>query len=120
MTEQKPPVTVGEEVDVRVEAVGEKGDGIVRRKGFVLFVSGATKGEEIRIKITKVLEKVGFATKIGPAQGPIEDSKPKSKKPRRERVSDADVAAVMSHRDSDKPGPEDSDDFGSDLEDEDF
>lgn len=119
MAEQKPPVEVGEEIDVRVEAVGEKGDGIVRRKGFVLFVSGATKGEEIRIKVTKVLEKVGFATKVGPAQGPIEDSKSK-KKPRRERISDEDVKSVLSNKEDEGPGPDDSDDFGADLDDEDL
>ena len=34
------PVRVGEEVDVKIEAVGEKGDGIARVKGFVLFVPG--------------------------------------------------------------------------------
>jgi len=36
----KPPVEVGEELDVVIEAVGEKGDGIAKKNGFVLFPSG--------------------------------------------------------------------------------
>ncbi|MDP7181809.1 MAG: TRAM domain-containing protein [Candidatus Woesearchaeota archaeon] len=59
--EQKPPVSVGEEIDVTIEAVGEKGDGIAKKEGFVLFVPGVKEGDQVRIKITKVLNKVGFA-----------------------------------------------------------
>ncbi|MDP6294220.1 MAG: TRAM domain-containing protein, partial [Candidatus Woesearchaeota archaeon] len=53
--EQKPPVSVGEEIDVTIEAVGEKGDGIAKKEGFVLFVPGVKEGDQVRIKITKVL-----------------------------------------------------------------
>jgi predicted RNA-binding protein with TRAM domain len=63
-----PPVREGEEIDVTIEAVGEKGDGIARKQGFVLFVPGTKQGEEARIRVTKVLAKVGFAEKIGAAQ----------------------------------------------------
>ena len=69
------PVSVGEEIDVKIEAVGEKGDGIARRKGFVLFVPNTNEGDEVRIRITKVLRKVGFAEVIGAAQAPIESEK---------------------------------------------
>jgi len=60
-------VREGEELDVRVEAVGEKGDGIARKDGFVLFVPNTKAGDEIRIRVTKVLAKVGFAEKVGEA-----------------------------------------------------
>ena len=30
------PVNVGDEIDVKIEAVGEKGDGVAKVKGFVL------------------------------------------------------------------------------------
>ena len=33
------PVNVGDELDVKIEAVGEKGDGIAKKEGFVLFLS---------------------------------------------------------------------------------
>jgi predicted RNA-binding protein with TRAM domain len=62
-----PPVREGEEIDVTIEAVGEKGDGIAKQKGFVLFVPGTKAGERVKIRITRVLSKVGFAQVIGPA-----------------------------------------------------
>ena len=62
-----PPVREGEEVDVTVEAVGEKGDGIAKVKGFVIFVPGTKAGERVRVKISRVLQKVGFGQVIGPA-----------------------------------------------------
>lgn len=59
------PVKVGEEIDVKIEAVGEKGDGIAKKNGFVLFVPGVKEGQEVRIRVTKVLRKVGFAEVVG-------------------------------------------------------
>ena len=61
------PVKVGEELDVTIEAVGEKGDGIAKKNGFVLFVPGVKEGQQVRIRITKVLRKVGFAEVVGKA-----------------------------------------------------
>ena len=65
-----PPVREGDEVDVYVEAVGEKGDGICKVKGFVIFVPGVKEGENIKVRITKVLRKVGFGEKVGEGQAP--------------------------------------------------
>ena len=62
------PVKVGDELDVKIEAVGEKGDGIAKKDGFVLFVPGAKKDDEVRIKVTRVLQKVGFAEVVGQKQ----------------------------------------------------
>ena len=59
------PVKVGEELDVTIEAVGEKGDGIAKKNGFVLFVPGVKEGQQVRIRVTKVLRKVGFAEVVG-------------------------------------------------------
>jgi len=61
------PVKVGEELDVSIEAVGEKGDGIAKKNGFVLFVPNVKQGDNVRIRITKVFKKVGFAEVIGEA-----------------------------------------------------
>ena len=73
-----PPVSVGDEIDVRIEAVGEKGDGIARKRGFVLFIPKTRAGDEVRIRITKVLQKVGFAEVIGKTQGSPETSAPRA------------------------------------------
>lgn len=59
------PVKVGDELDVKIEAVGEKGDGIAKKDGFVLFVPGTKQGDEVRIRVTRVLQKVGFAEVVG-------------------------------------------------------
>ena len=85
------PVKVGDELDVKIEAVGEKGDGIAKKDGFVLFVPGTKKDQNVKIKVTRVLQKVGFAEVVGqksegsseeesqesyeePAQGPSQES----------------------------------------------
>jgi len=60
-----PPVKVGDELDVTVEAVGEKGDGLAKKNGFVLFIPGVKEGQQVKIRVTKVLRKVGFAEVIG-------------------------------------------------------
>lgn len=78
---QTPPVSEGEEFDVTIEAVGEKGDGIARKQGFVLFVANTKQGDRVKIRVTKVLQKVGFAEKIGDAPPPsAPEKRPKQEK----------------------------------------
>lgn len=60
-----PPVKVGDELDVTIEAVGEKGDGIAKKNGFVIFIPNVKAGQQVRIKVTRVLRKVGFAEVVG-------------------------------------------------------
>jgi predicted RNA-binding protein with TRAM domain len=72
------PVKVGEELDVKIEAVGEKGDGVCKKNGFVLFVPGAKEGQDVKIRVTKVLRRVGFAEIIG-----NETKKAKAEKPKK-------------------------------------
>ncbi|HUC39007.1 MAG TPA: TRAM domain-containing protein [Candidatus Acidoferrum sp.] len=48
------PVKVGDEVDVAVEAVASKGDGIAKKDGFVIFIKGAKEGDKIKVRITDV------------------------------------------------------------------
>lgn len=68
------PVKVGEEVELKIEAVGEKGDGIAKVKGFVIFVPNAKQGETVKVKITKVLRKVGFGEILGAGSSTNEGS----------------------------------------------
>lgn len=84
------PVKVGEELDVTIEAVGEKGDGVAKVKGFVLFIPNVQEGQNVKVKVTKVLRKVGFAEVIGEGSGSSEE------------------APAMEP----EPVPEDSEDFG--------
>ena len=100
------PVDVGEELDVTIEAVGEKGDGIAKKDGFILFVPGVKQGDRVRIKVTKVLKKVGFAELVpGGAQT--------------EAAPDQEQQA---HVEEPEPvpesAPEDSEDFGDESAEE--
>jgi len=55
------PVNVGDTYDVTIEDVGKEGDGIARVEGFVVFVPNTKKGESVKIRVTKVSRRVGFA-----------------------------------------------------------
>ncbi|MFH1623413.1 MAG: TRAM domain-containing protein [Candidatus Aenigmatarchaeota archaeon] len=59
------PIKAGDELDVEIEEVGTKGDGIARVKNFVVFVAGAKKGEKIRIRIKDVMSRFATAEKVG-------------------------------------------------------
>ncbi len=119
------PVKVDEELDVKIEAVGAKGDGIAKTKGFVLFIPGAKEGDEVRIKITKVLRNVGFAEVIGQAENvPSEDNEEAAPaEPAEDSTSDAsneEVAEETPQETEEEPAadPQDSEDFGEDVEEE--
>jgi predicted RNA-binding protein with TRAM domain len=61
------PIKPGDELDVEIEEVGTKGDGIARVKNFVVFVAGAKKGEKLRIRIKDVMSRFATAEKVGGA-----------------------------------------------------
>ena len=48
---------VDDEFDVTIESVGQKGDGVAKHNGFIIFIPETEKGETVRIRITKVLPK---------------------------------------------------------------
>ena len=56
------PVEEGEVYDVTIQDIARQGDGIARIEGFVIFVPGTKVGDEVRIKIERVLPKYGFAS----------------------------------------------------------
>lgn len=68
MAQQAPPVSEGDEVAVNIESVGDKGDGVARVDGFVIFVEGAKTGQLLNVRIKKVLSSVAFATIVGEAK----------------------------------------------------
>jgi len=75
------PVKVGDEIDVKIEAVGEKGDGIAKKEGFVLFVPNTKEGQDVKIRVTKVLRKVGFAEVVGEAESVPQEGASKESQP---------------------------------------
>ncbi len=48
------PVKEGEEYDVEISEVSQRGDGIARVKNFVVFVPGTNKGDKVHIRIKEV------------------------------------------------------------------
>ncbi len=112
--ERFAPVKEGDLVEVTIEGVGEKGDGIARVKGFVLFVANAKQGENVKVKVTRVLSKVGFAEVVGPAEGkPSRGGVPSARTAREETPKEEEVVP---------PSAEDTEDFGEETveEDEEF
>jgi translation initiation factor 2 subunit 2 len=58
----KAPVVVGEVYRLTIEDVGRRGDGVAKKEGFVIFVTGATqRGTTVNAKITKVLGNNAYA-----------------------------------------------------------
>ena len=55
------PLNEGEEYDVKIEDMGRDGDGIAKIEGFIVFVSGAKLGDEVKIKITSTRRNFAFA-----------------------------------------------------------
>ena len=108
------PVKVGDEIDVKVEAVGEKGDGIGKVSGFVIFVPGTEVGKTYKIRVTRVLQKVAFAEVIGEGSSDSGSS---------ESQSDDSQDMQQSSEESDNSGQDnagesDSDNFGEESEEE--
>ncbi len=55
------PLNEGEEYDVKIEDMGRDGDGIAKIEGFIVFVSGAKVGDEVKIRINSVRRNFAFA-----------------------------------------------------------
>jgi predicted RNA-binding protein with TRAM domain len=84
------PVKVGDEVDLRIEAVGEKGDGIAKKDGFVIFVPNTKEGDEVKVKVTKVLRRVGFGEVVGEGSAPNENAPAQEAAPEEPQVEDSE------------------------------
>ena len=63
------PVKVGDEIDVVIEAMAARGDGLAKKDGFVIFVKGTTMGQNVRIKVTDVRERFAVGEVLGEATG---------------------------------------------------
>ena len=111
------PVKVGEEIDVRIEAQGKKGDGIATKQGFVLFVPNTNAGDQVRVKVSRVLNKVGFADVIGDAQGQVVNPEGETRPPRQDQQEEYAESASEDQGEDAHPESEDfgdSEDFGED------
>lgn len=62
--ERNAPVTVGETYDVSITDIAKEGDGIARIEGFVIFVPATKVGDNVKIKVNKVMRKFAIAEKV--------------------------------------------------------
>ncbi len=109
------PVKEGEELDVTIEAIAAKGDGIAKKQGFVIFVPGTKVGDNVKIRISKVLQKVAFSEIIGRLSGPpAAGSAPQESSEDESSEESADEESDESSEDA----PADSEDFGEETEEE--
>lgn len=119
------PVKEGDEIDVKIEALGDKGDGIAKKDGFVLVVPGTKVNDEVRVRVTKVLRRVGFAEVISEDEEAEEPSEEEAEEPKEEEES-KEEESEEAEATEEEPAPEkedkkkeeskDSEDFGEDLE----
>lgn len=120
------PVKVGDEVNVKIEAVGEKGDGVAKVKGFVIFVPNTREGDEVKIKITRVLRKVGFGEVLGKADAPISTEAPKKSESEEEAGEKSEESEEETTEESKEESEsketteEDTEDFGEEESEEEF
>lgn len=62
--ETPKPVAIGDTIDVTIESVGGQGDGIAKVDGFIIFVKGAQKGENCKIKVVDVKRTYATGEKV--------------------------------------------------------
>jgi len=88
------PVKVGEEYDVEISEVGNRGDGIARIKNFVVFVNGVKQGEKTRIKIKEVRNRfaIGEKTEGGAPAGEAEETEAAEEEVSEPAAEEAEVA----------------------------
>ncbi|MBB6645211.1 TRAM domain-containing protein [Halobellus ruber] len=69
-----PPVSEGEMREVKIESLGDKGDGITKIDGgYVVIVPDTEVGERVTIRLDDVRENVGFAEVVKRQHDPIQE-----------------------------------------------
>ncbi len=73
----KIPVKVGEEYDVKIEAMSKRGDsGVAKIEGMVIFVVNTKVGDQVKIKIKRVGMGYAIADLVQQQQESQEGQKP--------------------------------------------
>jgi len=50
----KKPVELNNEYEADIQEISQRGDGIAKIEGFVVFISNTKRGEHVKFKITRV------------------------------------------------------------------
>ena len=62
---QPVPVRRGQEIDVTIDDIGNRGDGIARIQNFLIFVPQGKIGERLRVRIVSVGRKFAISERTG-------------------------------------------------------
>jgi predicted RNA-binding protein with TRAM domain len=62
------PVKIGEEYEVDITETSQRGDGIARIEGLVVFIPDKKVGEHLRIRITRISRKFAEAEVVEKAE----------------------------------------------------
>lgn len=57
-------VEEGKEMEVSIDSISKKGDGVAHVGKFILYVSGVKVGAKVKVRITKISGQVAFTQKI--------------------------------------------------------
>jgi len=61
---QSRPVKENQEIEVVIDDIGSRGDGIARIEGYLIFVPRGKIGERVTVKIRSVGEKFALAERL--------------------------------------------------------
>jgi predicted RNA-binding protein with TRAM domain len=57
-------VKENQEIELVIDDIGSRGDGIARIEGYLIFVPGCKIGERIKVRIKSVSEKFALAERV--------------------------------------------------------
>jgi predicted RNA-binding protein with TRAM domain len=58
------PVKENQELEVVIDDIGSRGDGVAKIQGFMIFVRNGKMGERVKVRILSVADKFAVAEKI--------------------------------------------------------
>ena len=58
------PVKENQEIDIVIDDIGSRGDGVARIQSFLIFVPNSKIGERVKVRILSVGDKFAVAEKI--------------------------------------------------------
>jgi len=65
---QQSPVKENQELEVVIDDIGSRGDGIAKIQGFLIFVPSSKIGERVKVRIRSVSGKFAVAERVAQAQ----------------------------------------------------
>jgi predicted RNA-binding protein with TRAM domain len=106
-----PPVSEGEEIEVTIEAIAAKGDGLAKKNGFVIFVPGTKEGQKVKVRVTRVLRRLAFAEVVGAASAAPKTEEAPAKESENFGEESAEKTEETDGSEEDEEASGDSEDF---------